>query len=276
MGSAPEPERLAFDAARDLAVEAVRLATDATASREAVRKGDPFDLVTETDGRIERYLRDQVSARFPGHSFIGEEEGGADEPGAWQWIVDPIDGTLNYASGLPGAACSIGCRRDGELVVGAIGDYSAGLTYRALAGSGKVLAGDLSREWACTPTTSRAGAARIFLEFGWEDLDPVMLGVIEALSSLRLRVIRMIGGAACALLHVALYGGCMFGLGLRIWDVAAGLVLAREAGRSVRLWDLGSTVHVIVGTAEDIRELAPVIERFGARRVPPPVVQGAG
>ena len=61
----------------------------------------------------------------------------------------------------------------------------------------------------------------------------------------------------------------MFGLGLRIWDVAAGIVIAREAGREVRFWDLGSTVHVIVGTADDIADFAPIIERFGESRVSP-------
>jgi myo-inositol-1(or 4)-monophosphatase len=269
LGIAEELDRAAFEAVRGWALGAMRLAADASSSRETTRKGDPFDVVTQTDGQIERYLRDQVRATFPDHGFLGEEEGGADGSYAWQWIVDPIDGTLNFSTGLAGAACSIACRRGGELVVGAIADYSAGLIYRALEGSGTVLVGDRHDETAILPSTSPAGAARIFLEFGWEDLDPVMLGVIESLSELRLRVIRMIGGAATAIVNVAMNGGCMFGLGLRIWDVAAGIVLAREAGRQVRFWDLGSTVHVIVGSAEDVEELAPIIERFGASRVSP-------
>jgi myo-inositol-1(or 4)-monophosphatase len=268
-GIADEVDRAAFEAVRGWALGAMRMAADASSSREATRKGDPFDIVTQTDGRIERYLRDQVRARFPDHGFLGEEEGGANGSHARQWIVDPIDGTLNYSTGLAGAACSIACRRDGELVVGAIADYSAGLVYRALVGSGTVLAGDGQWEAPVVPSTSPAGAARIFLEFGWEDLDPVMLDVLEALAKARLRVIRMIGGAASALVNVAMHGGCMFGLGLRIWDVAAGIVVAREAGREVRVWEQASTVHVIVGTPLDVEELSPIIERFGASRVSP-------
>jgi len=98
-----------------------------------------------------------------------------------------------------------------------------------------------------------------------------MVGTIGELARTRPRVIRMVGGAAYALLNVALHGGCMLGIGLRIWDVAAGIVLAREAGRSVRLWEEGTLVHLVVGSADDLTELAPLVERFGSRRVAPAV-----
>ena len=249
----------------------MRLALDPATGSKGTRKGDPFDLVTPADGVIERYLRSEALARFPGHAFLGEEEGGANGSHDWQWIVDPIDGTLNYSTGLAGACCSIACARDGKLVVGAIADYSAGLIYRALAGTGRVLVGGPDGEAECRPTSSPAGDARVFLEFGWEDLDPVMVGTIEELSRARLRVIRMVGGAAYALVNVALHGGCFLGIDLRIWDVAAGVVLAREAGRSVRLWEAGSVVHLVVGSTDDLTELAPIVERFGSRRVAPAV-----
>jgi myo-inositol-1(or 4)-monophosphatase len=264
-----EIERLAFEAAREWSLEAVRLGADPGTGREAARKGDPFDVVTPADAVIERYLRAQVKERFPDHGFLGEEEGGANGAHGWQWIVDPIDGTLNYSTGLAGAACSIACLRDGELVVGAIADLGTGTVYRARAGTGTILVGDAKGEAARRPSTSRAGAARVFLEFGWEDLDPVMIGTIEALSHIRLRIIRMIGGAAYGLVNVALNGGCFLGVGLRIWDVAAGIVVAREAGRQVRLWEAGSLVHLIVGSDEDIADLVPIVERFGSSRVAP-------
>lgn len=262
-------EREAFEAVRGWSLDALRMATDASSAREATRKGEPFDFVTTTDLRIERYLRDQVRTRFPDHEFLGEEERGRDGSHHWQWIVDPIDGTLNYSTGLPGAACSIALLKDGEPILGAIADYSAGLVYRSIAGSGTILAGDGETESAARPSTSQAGAARIFLEFGWEDLDQVTVGVIGDLADLRLRVIRMIGGAAAALLNVALNGGCMFGLALQTWDIAAGIVIAREAGRHVRTWEDGPVVHVVVGSTGDVAELAPIIARYGARRVPP-------
>jgi myo-inositol-1(or 4)-monophosphatase len=264
-------EDQAFEAAREWATAALRLATDPGTDSEGVRKGDPFDIVTPADGLIERYLRAQVQERFPGHAFLGEEEGAASGTGGWQWIVDPIDGTLNYSTGLAGATCSIACLRDGQPVIGAIADMTAGVVYRARAGTGTILASGTRGESTRSPTTSPAGAARVFLEFGWEDLDPVMVGTIGALARPRLRVIRMVGGAAYALLNVALYAGSMLGIGLRIWDVAAGIVLAREAGRSVRLWEAGTLVHLVVGSADDLTELAPIVERFGSSRVAPAV-----
>jgi myo-inositol-1(or 4)-monophosphatase len=264
---------LAFDAAGEWAADAMRLAADPSTGAEASRKGepfgDPFDVVTPADGVIERYLREEVRKRFPEHGFLGEEEGGANGAHGWLWVVDPIDGTLNYSTGLAGAAASIACMKDGEFVVGAIADLSAGRVYRSMRGSGTILVNDGTGETVCQLSSSPAGAARIFLEFGWEDLDPVMVGTIEELSTKRLRVIRMVGGAAYALLNVALRGGCMLGIGLRNWDIAAGIVLAREAGREVRLWDAGSLVHCVVGSADDLRELAPVVERFGWSRVAP-------
>ena len=249
----------------------IELATDPSTGTEGTRKGDVFDFVTPADGLIERYLRKQVQARFPGHSFLGEEEGGANGAHGWQWIVDPIDGTLNYSTHLAGATCSIALQRDDQLVVGAIADLSARSVHRAMAGSGQILATTAVGERVCQPTNSPAGTARIFLEFGWEDLDPVMVGTIEELAGSRPRAIRMVGGAAYALLNIALYGGCFLGIGLRIWDVAAGIVIAREAGRSVRLWRTGTMVHLVVGGADDLGELAPLVEHFGSWRVAPAV-----
>jgi myo-inositol-1(or 4)-monophosphatase len=264
-------ERDALDALRGWADAVIGLAADPATGTDGTRKGDVFDFVTPADGLIERYLRAEVAARFPMHAFLGEEEGGANGVQGWQWIVDPIDGTLNYATGLAGATCSVALRRDDGLVLGAIIDLTTRSAYRALAGSGRILTDTADGEVVCLPTTSPAGEARIFLEFGWEDLDPVMVGTIEQIGAARPRAIRMVGGAAYALLNVALHGGCMLGIGLRIWDVAAGIVIAREAGREVRLWEEGTRVHLVVGSERDLTDLAPIVERFGSSRVAPAV-----
>jgi myo-inositol-1(or 4)-monophosphatase len=269
-GSLTDPsatERQAFEAAREWAVEAMRIALDDAAAAVGKQKADPFDIVTPADGAIERYLRGQVRERFPDHEFLGEEEGGADGAHGWQWVVDPIDGTYNYATGLSGAATSIACRRDGELVIGVIADLTAQRVYGALRGTRTILMRDARGESVYEPSNTPAGAARIFLEYGWEDLDAVMVGSIEDLAGLRPRVIRMVSGAAYALLNVALRGGSFLGIGLRIWDLAAGIVLVREAGRETRVWEEGGRVHLVVGAADDIRDLAPIVERYGSSRV---------
>src|SRR4029077_3177534 len=152
-----------------------------------------------------------------------------------------------------------------------IGDFTSGVVYGAMEGTGTILADDEEGETVIRPSTSPAGLARIFVDFGWEDLDPVTVGTIERLALAGPRTMRMVGGAAYALLHVALRGGCFLGIGLRLWDIAAGIVLAGEAGRRVRTWDEGSRVHVLVGSAADLMELAPIVEEFGSKRVAPAV-----
>lgn len=260
-------ETRAFDSARAWAIESMRIAAELAAGGiVAAQKGSRFDMVTPADVAIETYLRGQVHDAFPDHGFLGEEEGVATGAKTWQWVVDPIDGTLNYSTGLAGAACSIALLHDGQPTVGAIADFSSGITYRALAGSGTILCDAGRGEAECRPSRSPVGSARIFIEWGWEGIEPVMVGTIEALGHARSRVLRIVGGAAYALLHVSLWGGCFLGIGLRMWDVAAGVVLAREAGLDVRLWEEGTSVHVIAGSADDLRELAPIVDTFGSIR----------
>lgn len=258
----------AFDRTLIWSLAAMRMAAHmASDGIRATEKGAAFDMVTPADGAIESYLREQVRDSFPDHEFLGEEQGGANVAHPWRWVVDPIDGTLNYATGLPGAACSIALYRDARPVVGAIADFSANRIYRAKAGTGVILCHDGTAEAECRPSPTPIGSARVFIEWGWEDLDPVMVGTIQELAKGRPRVIRMVGGAAYALLNVALRGGCMLGIGLRIWDIAAGVVIAREAGLDVKVWEEQSSVHLIAGSPDDVRELTPIVEKLGSRRV---------
>lgn len=263
-------EGQAFDRALIWSATAMRMASDmAIDGIGATEKGAAFDMVTRADGAIESYLRAQVRDSFPDHGFLGEEEGGPDLALPWRWVVDPIDGTLNYATGLAGAACSIALYRGATPVVGAIADFNAKRIYRARAGTGVILCHDGTVEAECRPSPTAIGSARVFIEWGWEDLDPVMVGTLQELAKGRPRVIRIVGGAAYALLNVALHGGCMLGMGLRIWDIAAGIVIAREAGLDVKVWQEQASVHVIAGSPDDVRELTPIVEKLGSRRVAP-------
>jgi myo-inositol-1(or 4)-monophosphatase len=268
----PAAVALAFGAAREWAASAIRIADEVEAEGfQAAEKGAIFDMITPADGRIERFLRDAAAQRFPDHHFLGEEEGGLLDAAVPTWVVDPIDGTLNYATGLAGAAASIALVHQGEPVLGAIGDFSTRRVYAAMAGSGHVVCDRGGTQVDVKPVRSPIGVARVFLEWGWEDLDSVMLGTLAMLAQTRQRVVRMVGGAAYALLHVSLYGGAMLGIGLRFWDVAAGVAIAREAGLQVRLWQEGAATHVVAGSARDVQELAPIVEKFGSSRLPAPV-----
>ena len=165
------------------------------------------------------------------------------------------------------AACSIALLHDGEPVIGAIADFS---THRRLSAAG--------RQWPrrCARTernrvvgrrTSPVGSARDLHRVGLGRASiAVMLGTSAMLAETRQRVLRIVGGAAYALLQRVPVGRMLPGNRAADWDVAAGVVLAREAGLDVRLWEEGTSIHVIAGSADDLRELAPIVEKFGSSR----------
>lgn len=269
MAPSPTPvdtEILALEASRRWAHEAIRIATAARAasSLDPVSKSDPFDFATSADRTIETRLRGWIAESFPLHSVLGEEEGGDADVEGWQWILDPVDGTLDFMTGLYGSACSIGLRHGPELRVGAIGDLTTGVVTSARSEGG----------WSSTaplppPGSSAAGRARVFVEWGTEQVGDAEIEDLRDITRARRAIPRLIGGAATALVAVATGGGCFIGLGLRIWDVAAGLVIAREAGLASRLWTgPNAEIHCIVGRSDDIRAFETVVERSVMRSRP--------
>jgi len=261
-------EAAAFDNVAAWGREALALARETKgASPRAVKtKADAFDLTTPADTAIERRLRERIAQAFPTHAVMGEEQGTSEGPYEWQWVLDPIDGTFNYFTGLPGAACSIALRRGNEIRVGAIVDFTTGAVVRARVGGG----GLVSDDGVTTNEHSRAGQARVFFEWGSERMSDFEVDMLRTLARVRPIVPRLLGGAAYALLAIALEGGCFVGVGLRLWDVAAGVLLAQEAGHQARWWyGPPPTVHVLVGSESDIEAFGPAVaelaHRFDAR-----------
>ncbi len=230
-------------------------------------KQNEFDLVTTADRAVERYLVAVIRERFPSHGILGEESGGLFEDRPWQWVIDPIDGTFNFLTGLPGSACSIALIHDREIRVGALADYASGAVFRARRGGGVV---SDAPGWTWDPSVRRGpGRARLFLEFGTEGLDAEMLGALSQLAGIRPIVPRLVGSAAIALLAAALAGGSFIGIGLRLWDVAAGVLFAEEAGLAARWW-FGEppVVHVLVGERSDVDAFAPLVADLARRWEP--------
>jgi myo-inositol-1(or 4)-monophosphatase len=259
-------EAAAFDALAIWGPEALALALTMRndGPRSVETKADAFDLTTPADGAIERLLRERISAAFPDHAVVGEEQGGSVGHAGWQWVLDPIDGTFNYFTGLPGSACSIALLRGDDIRVGAVVDYTSGHVFRARAGAGALTQDPLG----ALPRAdySAAGEARVFLEWGSERLGEFELEILASLSRVRPVVPRLVGGAAYALLAVALQGGCFVGIGLRLWDVAGGVLLAQEAGQKVRWWrGADPFVHLLVGNDADVNAFAPVVAKLAAR-----------
>jgi myo-inositol-1(or 4)-monophosphatase len=259
-------EQEAFRAADTWGREALRIAREiAGQPRIAIEtKRDDFDLTTPADKQIERYLADAIRQRFPDHAILGEE--GSEVPGAepWQWIIDPIDGTYNFATGLPGSACSVALQFEGETRVGFLADLASGAVLRARRAHGLVSS---QPGWVFDRRArDHRGSARLFLETGTEAFDVDMLGALSQLASVRRIVPRLVGSAAIALLSAALKGGTFVGIGLRLWDVAAGVLLAEEAGLLARWWHgPAHVVHLVVGEKEEVDGFGPVVAELARR-----------
>jgi myo-inositol-1(or 4)-monophosphatase len=199
--------------------------------RFVVKEKGRFDLVTDADVGSQRAVRSFLAERFPDHGFLGEEEGGSKARPAANapptWIVDPLDGTTNYAHDFPFYCVSIGLWSGGEMVVGAVFDPRHQELFSAVKGRGAFLNGRQIR-------TSRA--ARLEDALLATGFPPDLRGQERTLEwwryfSLRTRSLRRTGSTALNLAYVAAgrFDG-YWGFDNHVWDVAGGVVLVSEAG----------------------------------------------
>lgn len=192
------------------------------------RKG-PADFVSEADRRAEETLRYELSKARPGHGFLleegGEIPGNADEP---RWIVDPLDGTTNFLHGIPHFAISIGLEKDGEVTAGVIYDPVRDEMFWAEKNNGsfvnrrRLRVSGRSRLEDAVLATGIPFADRA----GKEEFLATVKPVMESTAG-----VRRFGSAALDLAYVAAGRyDAFWEFGLSPWDVAAGIVIVREAG----------------------------------------------
>ncbi|WP_228723295.1 inositol monophosphatase family protein [Desulfosediminicola flagellatus] len=189
------------------------------------------DLVTPVDRKVEDYLRDEITRHYPEHTIIGEERGTSQTGSDSCWIIDPIDGTTSYVHGLPGYTVSIALQQGGELVAGSVYAPVLNQMFFAEKGKGATVNGNpiaVSRRQTLIQSVLTTGFACI--------RDGQEKNNLEAFNRIMLRVrdIRRHGSAALDLAWVA--AGKMDGYWercLNIYDVAAGVLLVREAGGTV-------------------------------------------
>ncbi|MGH7657616.1 MAG: inositol monophosphatase family protein [Gemmatimonadales bacterium] len=191
----------------------------------------PNDFVTLVDRAAEEMITERLLREAPGSRVIGEELASDINTDGLTWVVDPLDGTTNYLHGFPAYAVSVAAAVDGVLEAGVIVDVVAGTVYRASAGNG-AWAGDrrLAVSEIKDPVSSLIGTGFPFTEL--ERLTPY-LGQLERIIR-GTSGVRRAGSAALDLASVA--SGAFEGFWeqhLSAWDIAAGIVLVREAGGRV-------------------------------------------
>ncbi len=221
--------------ATQLARDAGRYALNVQKTEMQVQtKSNMFDLVTDVDKYNEEFIRNAVLARFPEHSFLGEESGTHGE-GEVKWIVDPIDGTVNFAHGLPIWCVSIGIEIGGSLACGVIYDPGRDELFSAAKGAGAYLNGTrLSVSNTIEP--SRALFVTGFSYNIAENPDKSYERFVAFLK--RGLLVRRLGSAALDLAYVAAgrFDGFYEG-NLAAWDMAAGALILTEAGGRITHYD---------------------------------------
>jgi myo-inositol-1(or 4)-monophosphatase len=214
------------------------------------------DYVTRVDREAEDRAVEYIRERCPGHDILAEESTALGDPASvrrrfdeadYLWVLDPLDGTTNFLHGYPAYAASVAVARDGELVAGAVVDSANGIEWTAWGGGGAWRDG----EPIAVSTIDRLDRSLIGTGFPFKALDelPAYLPQFDAVLR-RSSGIRRAGAAALDLCHLA--DGRLDGfweLKLAPWDIAAGVVIVREAGGTVSSLD-GS---------HDVRAAGPIV-----------------
>lgn len=249
-----------------------------TGAGDAVRtKSTRTDPVTVADTESEQLIRDLLAGLRPGDAILGEEEGGAAEigPGV-RWVVDPIDGTVNFLYGVPAYAVSVAAQVGGVSVAGAVVDVARGVTYSAARGDGAWCwepGASAPRRLAVNPIDD-AALALVATGFAYTPGRRRAQGALVGQLLPQIRDVRRVGAAALDLCMVA--SGAVDAHvehGLSPWDWAAGGLIAAEAGAVVIVPPATSssadgypTVAMAPGIADEFRAL--LAELGGLEQLP--------
>ncbi|MBY9073587.1 inositol monophosphatase [Nocardioides sp. WL0053] len=252
-----------LDLARAVAVEAAELVRDRRRQGVEVEqtKSSPTDIVTAVDRAAEELIHERLVAARPDDGFLGEEGAARESASGVTWVVDPIDGTVNFLYGLPQYAISIAATVDGETVAGVVLNVVSGECFTATRGGGAWCDGERLAVRAHAPVSERL----VFTGFSYErDVRARQAQAVAAMLG-RVRDVRRLGSAALDL--------CFLGAGrtdayveegLNPWDVAAGGLVATEAGARLETRPgVGGKPCVVCAPADGFDEVVALAAECG-------------
>lgn len=260
----PDPRFLAT------AIEAVVRAGDLQMARFGgdvqIDKKGRIDLVTEVDLEVERMLRGLIAQRFPDHDVLGEEFGATGTGASHRWVFDPVDGTSNYAHGLPIFCSTLALEIDGVPVVGAVYDPNRKELFTAERGVGAWMNGMPLKP---SNTQSLADAMLVTgFPYNLRERIDELIGLFTVFLS-HARGVRRLGSAAIDLCWVACGRfDAFWEHGLKPWDMMAGALIVEQAGGRVSALDGGRwnpmDGRVLASNGDIHAELVAVIQQFYA------------
>jgi myo-inositol-1(or 4)-monophosphatase len=222
------------------------------------------DFVTDVDKKSERIIKDCIKSHFPGHDILAEESFTERQPSPFLWIVDPLDGTMNYIHGLPNFAISIALQYKEELLVGLIYEPQREIFYSAIRGEGTF---KNNKQIRISQTTAiNTSLIATGFPFRIKDVLDKYLRVFKELF-MHASGIRRCGSASLDLAYTAdgIFGG-FFECALSPWDMAAGALLVKEAGGVVTDFDGNDqylkTGNIIAGTKTVHKEMLKIIQEI--------------
>jgi myo-inositol-1(or 4)-monophosphatase len=221
----------------ELARDAGRILLEKFGTDIGVHKKGDINLVTEADLASEALITERIKSHFPRHSILAEESGEAVVVGGdanWKWIIDPLDGTTNYAHGYPCFAVTIALEHDGEIKIGVTHDPTRNETFSAERGGGA----SLNNKPIRVSNTEVLGDALVVTGFPYDFKGKPQFSKHLNDMLYQARGVRRDGSAAIDMAYVA--AGRFDGFweeGLNPWDMAAGVLLIEEAGGMVSGYD---------------------------------------
>jgi myo-inositol-1(or 4)-monophosphatase len=233
--------------AGNLARQAGRLLSDKLTKQNRVYYKGSIDLVTEADKMSEELILAQISRRYPDHGILSEESAAKNEQALMRWIIDPLDGTTNYAHGFPFFCVSIALEKEGTVALGVIYDPTRDDLFTATRAGGAYLNGEKLQ------VSSESDLSRSLLATGFPyDIRISADNNLDYFNAMAVRAqaIRRAGAAALDLAYLAAgrFDG-FWELKLKPWDTAAGCLMVTEAGGVISdmaggKWNLDSPVLV--------------------------------
>ena len=198
-------------------------------------KTNELNLVTETDKASEKLITDFIKKKYPSHGILAEEGSEANRSSEYLWVIDPLDGTTNFAHGLPIFAVSIGVQKNGETVAGVVYDVMRDVVYSAEKTSGSFENGGRIQ----VSKNENLGRSMLVTGFPYDVKDNPDNAYERFIAFLKeARAIRRLGSAAIDFCYVAngVFDG-FWEVSLHPWDICAGKLIVEEAGGLVTDFD---------------------------------------